>query len=80
MGVLPLNIAEGQSAQSLGLDGTEMYDIDGFRNGSGEVTVHASKAGTATTFKARVRINKPKEWEYYENGGVLHYMLRQMAR
>jgi aconitate hydratase len=80
MGVLPLNFAEGQSAQSLGLDGTEMYDIEGLRKGAGEVTVHARKAGKATTFKARVRINTPKEWEYYENGGVLHYMLRQMAR
>jgi aconitate hydratase len=80
MGVLPLNFAEGQNAQSLGLDGTEMYDIDGLKKGASEVTVHARKAGKATTFKARVRINTPKEWEYYENGGVLHYMLRQMAR
>ena len=45
-----------------------------------EVNVHARKAGgKSVTFKARVRINTPKEWEYYENGGVLHYMLRQMA-
>jgi len=80
MGVLPLNFVNGETAQSLGLDGTEMFDIDGLTKGASEVTVHARKAdGKGKTFKARVRINTPKEWEYYENGGVLHYMLRQMA-
>jgi aconitate hydratase len=80
MGVLPLNFVNGETAQSLGLDGTEVFDIEGLHKGAGEVTVHAKKpGGTARTFKARVRINTPKEWEYYENGGVLHYMLRQMA-
>ncbi len=80
MGVLPLNFTDGATAQSLGLDGTEVFDIEGLKKGASEVTVHAKKAGgKATTFKARVRINTPKEWEYYENGGVLHYMLRQMA-
>jgi aconitate hydratase len=81
MGVLPLNFTDGATAQSLGLDGTEVFDIEGLKKGAAEVTVHAKKAGgKATQFKARVRINTPKEWEYYENGGVLHYMLRQMAR
>ncbi len=80
MGVLPLNFVNGETAASLGLDGTEVFDIEGLKKGAGEVTVHARKAdGKAKTFKARVRINTPKEWEYYENGGVLHYMLRQMA-
>ena len=80
MGVLPLNFKDGETAQSLGLDGTEVFDIEGLKKGATEVTVHAKKAdGKARTFKARVRINTPKEWEYYENGGVLHYMLRQMA-
>jgi aconitate hydratase len=81
MGVLPLNFQDGQSAASLGLDGTEMFDIEGLKKGATEVTVNARKAdGKAVSFKARVRINTPKEWEYYENGGVLHYMLRQMAQ
>ncbi|MGQ0586722.1 MAG: aconitase family protein, partial [Gammaproteobacteria bacterium] len=80
MGVLPLNFVNGETAASLGLDGTEVFDIDGLKKGATEVTVHAKKDGKARTFKARVRINTPKEWEYYENGGVLHYMLRQMAR
>jgi aconitate hydratase len=80
MGVLPLNFTDGQNARSLGLDGTEVFDIEGLSKGAAEVTVRASKAGgKAVTFKARVRINTPKEWEYYENGGVLHYMLREMA-
>ncbi len=80
MGVLPLNFLPGENAQAHGLDGTETFDIDGLERGAKEVTVKASKNGTAKTFKARVRIDTPKEWEYYENGGVLHYMLRQMAR
>ncbi|HXG28655.1 MAG TPA: aconitate hydratase AcnA [Nevskiales bacterium] len=81
MGVLPLNFQDGQSAASLGLDGTEMFDIEGLQKGAAEVTVNARKAdGKTVSFKAKVRINTPKEWEYYENGGVLHYMLRQMAQ
>jgi aconitate hydratase len=79
MGVLPLNFVEGETAQTHGLDGTEMFDIEGLKRGATEVTVKASKNGQTKIFKARVRINTPKEWEYYENGGVLHYMLRQLA-
>ena len=80
MGVLPLNFQNGQTAASLGLDGTEVFDIDGLKKGASEVSVNAKKAdGKTVSFKAKVRINTPKEWEYYENGGVLHYMLRQMA-
>ncbi|MBL6749388.1 MAG: aconitate hydratase AcnA [Nevskia sp.] len=80
MGVAPLNFTGGQNAQSLGLDGTEVFDIAGLTHGAREVTVNARKAdGGVVSFKARVRIDTPKEWEYYENGGVLHYMLRQLA-
>ena len=80
MGVAPLNFVDGQNAQSLGLDGSEVYAIEGLSHGAREVTVKASKAdGKTVEFKARVRIDTPKEWEYYENGGVLHYMLRQLA-
>ena len=80
MGVLPLNFQNGENATSLGLDGTEVFDIEGLKKGAGEVTVSAKKSdGKTVSFKAKVRINTPKEWEYYENGGVLHYMLRQMA-
>jgi aconitate hydratase len=80
MGVLPLNFVDGQNAASLGLDGTEVYDLEGLAKGAKEVTVNARKAdGKTISFKAKVRVNTPKEWEYYENGGVLQYMLRQMA-
>jgi aconitate hydratase len=80
MGVLPLNFQDGQNAQLLGLDGTETFDIEGLKQGAGEVTVNAKKAdGKTITFKAKVRINTPKEWDYYVHGGVLNYMLRQMA-
>jgi aconitate hydratase len=80
MGVAPLNFVNGENAQSLGLDGTEVFAIEGLKHGAKEVTVSAKKAdGKTLSFKARVRIDTPKEWEYYENGGVLHYMLRQLA-
>ncbi len=80
MGVLPLNFVDGQNAASLGLDGTEVFDFDELREGASEVTVHARKAdGKVVSFKARVRINTPMEWSYYKHGGVLQYMLRQMA-
>jgi aconitate hydratase len=79
MGVLPLNFVNGESAHSHGLDGTETFDIEGLNHGAKEVTVTATKGGQTKAFKARVRIDTPKEWEYYENGGVLHYMLRQLA-
>jgi aconitate hydratase len=80
MGVLPLNFVDGQSAASLGLDGTEVYDFEGLKDGATELTVNAKKAdGKTVTFKARVRINTPVEWQYYQHGGVLQYMLRQMA-
>jgi aconitate hydratase len=80
MGVLPLNFVDGQSAVSLGLDGTEVFDFDGLKAGATEVSVTAKKAdGKTVSFKAKVRINTPKEWDYYAHGGVLQYMLRQMA-
>ncbi|MDP3859616.1 MAG: aconitate hydratase AcnA [Stagnimonas sp.] len=80
MGVLPLNFVDGQSAVSLGLDGTEVFDFDGLKAGATELSVKAKKAdGSVVSFKAKVRINTPKEWDYYAHGGVLQYMLRQMA-
>jgi aconitate hydratase len=81
MGVLPLNFMPGENAESLGLSGKETYDIEGLGDGSSEkVTVTATAGdGTVTTFEARVRIDTPKEVEYYRNGGILHYVLRQLA-
>jgi aconitate hydratase len=81
MGVLPLNFMPGESADSLGLTGKESFDIEGLGDGSSEtVTVTATASdGKVTSFQARVRIDTPKEAEYYRNGGILHYVLRQLA-
>jgi aconitate hydratase len=81
MGVLPLNFMLGESAESLGLTGKEIFTIEGLGDGSSEtVTVTASSDdGTTTTFQARVRIDTPKEAEYYRHGGILQYVLRQLA-
>ena len=81
MGVLPLQFQDGDTAASLGLDGTESFDITGLNNGeAAEVSVTATKAdGGKTEFTARVRIDTPKERDYYRNGGILHYVLRQLA-
>jgi aconitate hydratase len=80
MGVLPLTFASGDSAGSLGLDGSEIFEIDGLKDGAKEVTVKARKTdGKDLHFKAKVRIDTPKEWEYYKNGGILHFVLRQLA-
>ncbi len=81
MGVLPLQFKDGQNAQSLGLTGKETYDIAGIAGGDGKtVAVTATPAsGAPIRFEARVRIDTPKERDYYKHGGILHYVLRQLA-
>ena len=81
MGVLPLQFLEGQDAQSLELTGTETFDIQGQTDPNAKtVKVTATTVGGhTTTFEALVRIDTPKERDYYENGGILHYVLRQLA-
>ena len=80
-GVLPLQFKDGDDAESLGLDGKETYDIEGLEKGAKTVTVKAtSDDGDTKTFEAKVRIDTPKEWEYYQNGGILHYVLRDLAK
>ncbi|HYP81031.1 MAG TPA: aconitase family protein, partial [Steroidobacteraceae bacterium] len=81
MGVLPLQFLPGQSAASLGLTGKESFDIVGGSDPSRKtVTITAtSLEGPPLQFEARVRIDTPKEREYYEHGGILHYVLRQLA-
>ncbi|RBP53029.1 aconitate hydratase AcnA [Arenicella xantha] len=81
MGVLPLNYLPGDSAASLGLTGQETFDITGLDNGKAktvDITATAND-GKQTQFKARVRLDTPKEIDYYRNGGILHYVLRQLA-
>ena len=81
MGVLPLQFVDGQDAESLELTGTETFDIKGQTDPDAKtVKVTATTVGGHTTaFEALVRIDTPKERDYYENGGILHYVLRQLA-
>jgi aconitate hydratase len=80
MGVFPLTFQDGQTAASLGLDGSEVYDIEGLTAGSSEATVRAKGASVKpTSFTVNVRVDTPKEWEYMDNGGILHFVLRQLA-
>ena len=82
MGVAPLQFQPGESAKSLGLTGREVFEITGLASGDAkQVTVKATPAdgGKPITFTARVRIDTPKEREYYRHGGILQYVLRQLA-
>jgi aconitate hydratase len=84
MGVLPLQFADGQTRETLGLTGFETYAIDGIADGlkpRQRVRVRATREnGTETTFEALVRIDAPVEVEYYRHGGILNMMLRQLLR
>ena len=80
MGVLPLVFEDGQDAESLGLTPEHVFDVEGLVKGAKTVAVTATAPdGSRTQFDAKVRIDTPKEWEYYENGGILHYVVRQLA-
>jgi aconitate hydratase len=80
MGILPLQFAPGQSAASLGLTGKERYDIVGLSDMPKELTVTATADdGKASRFKVLVRIDTPQELLYYKHGGILEYVLRQLA-
>jgi aconitate hydratase len=81
MGVAPLQFLPGQNATSHGLTGREVLDIEGLSRGDAtEVKVTATPPdGKPVQFKARVRIDTPKEREYYRHGGILQYVLRQLA-
>ena len=86
MGVLPLQFPEGESYASLGLDGTETYDIAGIEalnDGETPKTVHVTATktdGTVVEFDALVRIDTPGEADYYRNGGILQYVLRNLMK
>jgi aconitate hydratase len=81
MGVLPLQFRDGENAQSLGLTGRETFTVAGVSGGNAKVvTVTATPAsGKPIRFETRVRIDTPKEREYFRHGGILHYVLRQLA-
>jgi len=81
MGVLPLQFQDGEDATALGLDGSETFDISGQTDANAKsVTVTATaEDGSSKSFQALVRIDTPKERDYYEHGGILQYVLRQLA-
>ena len=87
MGILPLQFESGQSAESLGLTGEEVFDLEGIRQmleqkfaqGRTLTVKTTDAAGVVRHFKATVRIDTPQEILYYENGGILQYVLRQLA-
>jgi aconitate hydratase len=86
MGVLPLQFQAGENPASLGLNGEEVYDVEGLADaiacgfsGGREITVRARRAdGGEHTFRATVRIDTPQEVNYYLHGGILPYVLRQL--
>ncbi len=87
MGILPMQFVDGQTVESLGLTGEEIYDFAGL------AALIASKFATGKSFKvkatapdgkvkeleAKIRIDTPQEIEYFEHGGILQYVLRQLA-
>jgi len=87
MGILPLQFVDGQNVASLGLTGEEIFDFPGlkalleakFANGRLLKVKATSADGTTKEFNAKVRIDTPQEILYYENGGILQYVLRQLA-
>jgi len=85
MGILPLQFLPGQNAESLRLTGEEEFEIAGVRDvieefSAGRQITVRTKGETATEFKAIVRIDTPQEALYYANGGILHYVLRQLLK
>jgi len=81
MGVLPLQFKDGQNAQSHGLSGSESFEIIGLNGGAAKAVsvVATPSSGPPIRFDVKVRIDTPKEREYFQHGGILHYVLRQLA-
>ena len=81
MGVLPLQFMAGQNAVSLGLKGDASFDITGLRDGASRIVdvVATGSEGRLVSFKAQVLLITPKEIKYFRHGGILQYMLRQLA-
>jgi aconitate hydratase len=83
MGILPLQYAPGESRESLGLTGEEIFAIEGIATGLApgkRMTLTARRAdGRTIRFEAVCRIDTPQEVDYYRHGGILQYVLRQMV-
>jgi aconitate hydratase len=81
MGVLPLAFSGGQNARTLGLEGSETIDITGLNDGASRTAVVTARKpdGSEVKFEVKVLLLTPKEVEYFRHGGILHYVLRQLA-
>ena len=83
MGVLPLEFLDGESASTFGFTGTESFDIavpSDLEAGQNLTVVATKENGAKVSFETKVRIDSPIEVRYYKNGGILHTVLRDMAR
>ncbi|MFT5047099.1 MAG: aconitate hydratase [Porticoccaceae bacterium] len=79
-GVLPLQFVEGENVKVLGLNGEETFSIDSVSERPEMIQVHATNhSGKVTDFIVKVRIETPVEWDYFEHGGILHFVLRKLA-
>jgi aconitate hydratase len=81
MGVLPMQFAEGTTAQSLGLDGSEIFSILGLSNSikpGQQVTLEIESKGQRRSVPVKLRIDTPIEIDYYRHGGILPFVLRQL--
>jgi len=79
MGIVPLQFPDGASVSSLGLTARERFDLAPLTEGARTLRVTAAPdEGEPIEFDARVRIDTPKEWQYYRNDGILHFVLRQL--
>ncbi len=81
MGVLPLQFIDGRNSKALGLTGRERYEITGFNgvDARSAIVVATPASGSPIRFEVRVRIDTPKEREYFRHGGILPFVLRQLA-
>ena len=81
MGVLPLEFLNGETAESLGIDGSEVFNLQGVEKGLSPgqiITLEVEKDGQKKQVKLKARLDTPMEVEYYKNGGILPFVLRQL--
>ena len=78
MGILPLQFLDGTNAHSLGLKGNELYTVRIVKDGFANIVV-TDENQQSKNFEVQIRIDTPQEQDYYDNGGILHYVLRQLA-
>jgi aconitate hydratase len=80
MGILPLQFKDGENAEIYGLDGTEAFTISGIKSGEAKtVNIEADKGKEKISFEVNVRIDTPQEIKYFKSGGILQYVLKQIA-